>query len=72
MLFRSGWNKGGADGGGGGGGGGGYQFGGAGGPTTGGDDGAYSGANGQSLVPSGWTDTAGSNSGAAWIAYIKY
>jgi hypothetical protein len=68
----SGHDKGGADGGGGGGGGGGYQYGGAGGPTTGGDYGAYSGANGQSLVPSGWTSTAGSNAGTAGIVYIKY
>jgi hypothetical protein len=68
----SGGDKGGADGGGGGGGGGGYQYGGAGGPTTNDDYGAYSGANGQSLVPSGWTSTAGSNAGTAGIVYIKY
>ena len=44
------------DGGGGGGGGGGY-FGGIGGPTVGGDEGAYSGADGQNLIPTGGSST---------------
>ena len=50
-----------ADGGGGGGGGGG-QWGGRGGATVGGDDGAHSGSNGGSVVPTGFTSSAGSNS----------
>jgi hypothetical protein len=52
------------DGGGGGGGGGGYN-GGAGGVTFGGDDGAYSGENGNCLVPSGATVTPGTNGGSS-------
>lgn len=64
----------GADGGGGGGGGGGY-WGGAGGATYGGDDGAYSGENGTSAFPSGFTETAGTNSpgevGSVVVSYTS-
>lgn len=50
--------------GGGGGGGGGGQWGGKGGLTYGGDEGAYSGSNGASLIPSGYTESNGTNGGA--------
>ena len=53
------------DGGGAGGGGGGYPNGGQGGQVQGGDQGGYSGANGQSLVPSGFTRTTAANGGTA-------
>jgi hypothetical protein len=64
----------GGDGGGGGGGGGGYLHGGVGGSAGSGDNGGYSGANGQSFAPNGWTITAnaGQAAGTAGIVYIKY
>jgi hypothetical protein len=54
--------------GGGGGGGGGYTYGGAGGTTPGGDNGAYGGNDGQSLVPSGASQSTASNYGGTGTA----